>query len=195
MKRGELSLRVLEILVELASVPIDYFLGALEISGRPTVSRALYIVEKQAGEREERKIYFKNLRQINSLIYKLKKDGLIQGQSGAIPVLTDEGKDFLRELRGDVYKGYLPPVNKYKKEKNGEDLIIVIFDIPERLRKKRDWIREVLRYLDYTMLQQSVWNGRTKLPRNFIFDLKRFDIKRYVHIFSVKEEGTINLDN
>lgn len=82
------------------------------------------------------------------------------------------------------------PHRNYKKEgDNGFN--IIIFDIPEKERFKRDWIRQNLTPLGFNMLQKSVWIGRSKLPREFLKDLSNLNLVKYVHIFKIAKTGTI----
>ena len=72
--------------------------------------------------------------------------------------------------------------------------MIVIFDIPERERRKRNQLRRELVYLGFKKLQQSVWIGQTQIPEEFIKELKEKDILPYIHIFSVEKKGTVMLE-
>ena len=49
---------------------------------------------------------------------------------------------------------------------------VVIFDIPERLRKKRDTLRYELRNLGFKKLQESVWISREPITEEFYEFLK-----------------------
>ncbi|OHA14443.1 MAG: CRISPR-associated endonuclease Cas2 [Candidatus Sungbacteria bacterium RIFCSPLOWO2_12_FULL_41_11] len=68
---------------------------------------------------------------------------------------------------------------------------IVCFDIPERERKKRRWIREELLSLGYQPLQKSVWLGFSPISEDFFKDLELLSLRSYIHIFSVDKKGTI----
>lgn len=70
-------------------------------------------------------------------------------------------------------------------------LTIVIFDIPEREKRKRRWLRDALKLLGFTLLQKSVWTAHAKLPKIFLIDLRDLDLLPYIHIFTVQESGTI----
>ena len=69
--------------------------------------------------------------------------------------------------------------------------IIISFDIPEKEKHKRAWLRSVLRNLDYKILHASVWIGNNALPKELLNDCKRMDMTNYIHIFSVFRKGTI----
>lgn len=68
---------------------------------------------------------------------------------------------------------------------------LVIFDIPEQERKKRDILRYELAAAGYTQLQKSVWSGECPLPREFVELIETLGVRRYLHIFSVRDSGTL----
>lgn len=68
---------------------------------------------------------------------------------------------------------------------------LVIFDVPERERAKREFIRRTLTAAGFRQLQKSVWWGREALPPNFIGLVERLRLGEHVHIFSVRETGTL----
>ena len=181
----------LEILTEMVALPAEALERMLSILSERSLGKAIIKAVNAENKYRRRAVYFHNLKQINNLIYRLKRDGLIINKgAGVVPLLTQEGKYFLKELKGDIYKGYLPVFSKYKKE-IGKDLIIIIFDIPERLVSKRNWLRSVLKILGYSLLQKSVWIGKTKIPQELIVDLKKLEIIQCIHIFTVKKAGTL----
>ncbi len=69
---------------------------------------------------------------------------------------------------------------------------IVIFDIPEYHRKKRDTIRTELIGCDFRQLQKSVWMGENPLPKSFVDIIHELELTQNVHIFSVRERGTVS---
>ncbi len=62
---------------------------------------------------------------------------------------------------------------------------VVIFDIPEKERKIRNWLRQELYLLNYQKLQESVFIGKYPLPADLIKDLKRNKIGNYVNYLLV----------
>lgn len=68
---------------------------------------------------------------------------------------------------------------------------VIVFDVPERERWKRRDLRVELVALDYMPLQKSVWFGRGPLPEVFIRQLHTMRLLPCIHIFSVKDAGTI----
>ena len=84
----------------------------------------------------------------------------------------------------------LPDNGRYKTESDDE-LKIIIFDIPEKERQKRDWLRSVLKNLKFSMLQKSVWAGKIKLPKQFLEDLSKNKIIPYVDIFTISKRVSL----
>lgn len=74
-----------------------------------------------------------------------------------------------------------------------DDIVrVVIFDVPERERHKRIWLRSTLLSLGFSLLQKSVWIGKVKIPLEFLADLKDLKMLDYVHIFEINKKGTIH---
>lgn len=78
----------------------------------------------------------------------------------------------------------------YKKEADNR-FKVIIFDVPEREKEKRSWLRGVLYALGFSLLQKSVWIGKNKIPEKFIKELKRRGMISYIHIFMVNKKGSI----
>ena len=126
------------------------------------------------------------------LLNKLQKDNLIikdKDKNKSIWSLTQKGKNVF-SLSKDKPKHKSPSTINYKVEPDN-DLKIVIFDIPELEKFKRDWLRSALKNLDFTILQKSVFMGKNKLPKQFLEDLRELNLMRDVKIFSVKKDGNI----
>ena len=68
---------------------------------------------------------------------------------------------------------------------------LVIFDIPEKERKKRRALRAELISFNFSQLQKSVWAGENPLPEDFLSFLDELNLKNKVHIFSVRKHGTL----
>jgi hypothetical protein len=126
-----------------------------------------------------------------SLLSKLKKEGLIAKRENTI-ALTERGKKYLQKERENPS---LRTNKKYiikKTNINSSEIILIIFDIPEKESRKRKWLRFQLRQFNFQVLQKSVWWGTAGFPKEFLRDLKKYEIFPYVHIFSVKKKGTIS---
>lgn len=68
---------------------------------------------------------------------------------------------------------------------------LVCFDIPERDRAKRRWLRGELVACGYHPLQKSVWLGETPLPKEFLSALDALGLHGKVHILGVEAPGTL----
>jgi len=135
--------------------------------------------KKEAARQAQQKFY--------SAISRLKQDGLIQ-QEARRWQLTSQGKKKLSELKQQPISPF--PVRSYRKTKVNHPTL-VIFDIPEKERRKRYWLRTQLRALGFTMLQKSVWLSTHQLPLEFVEDLSLLKLLPHVHIFSIHHFGTL----
>jgi len=68
----------------------------------------------------------------------------------------------------------------------GDTKVMVMFDIPERHRKVRNWLRSQLRLWGFEMLQQSVWLGTGSLPSEFLERLDLLGVRDAVKIFKMR---------
>ena len=131
----------------------------------------------------------------HNLLYQLKKQEFIEKKKDngkkTIWKLTPEG---LRHLKFLKNKKLLSPLKSSGEEKKDHQKII-IFDIPEIQKKKRNWIRGTLVNFNFSMLQKSVWIGDSQLPEDFFCSLKELNLMPYIHIFAVNKEktGTLGL--
>ena len=65
--------------------------------------------------------------------------------------------------------------------------IIIIFDIPEKERKVRAWLRGQIKLWEFTMIQKSVWLGFGPLPKEFYDRVDFLGIKECIKIFKVEK--------
>lgn len=54
--------------------------------------------------------------------------------------------------------------------------LLLIYDIPEAMKKERDWFRRHLIKFGYIMVQRSVWVGPSPLSKEFLDYLKEIKI-------------------
>ncbi len=128
-------------------------------------------------------------RNLRILLNRLIQDGLIvKGKKSghATFALTKIGIDKLQSLN----ESGLPSPSAYPKTGSGK-YIIVVFDIPETIRKKRDWLRSVLKNLEFEMIQKSVWMGKNTIPRKLLEDCDRLRILDYIEIFEASKLGSL----
>ncbi|MBP6925548.1 MAG: hypothetical protein KBC22_00610 [Candidatus Pacebacteria bacterium] len=114
---------------------------------------------------------------IKKSLTRLHNKGVI-GQNNKSWNITPEGKELLQKGNKGL-RGFFPkqkPSEKVTKE------VLVFFDIPEKERYKRDWLRNELVGFGFEQIQRSVWFG-PKLPKEFIKHIGNEEISQYVHIF------------
>jgi DNA-binding transcriptional regulator PaaX len=152
----------------------------IEIARERASSRRFELKQRLDEERSAKKCFYK-------LISDMERSGLIeknQPNGKKIISLTQLGKDKIKN--GSIYKSS----SSYAKEISKEPIIFV-FDIPEKERRKRDWLRASLGHLGFHMVQKSVWIGSVKLPKVFLNDLGEQNLISRVEILSINKSGTI----
>lgn len=122
---------------------------------------------------------------VRNVLSKMKKRRLISNKSGTWSI-TSEGKQLLKERKSLIMKFSSPKKINKKLPKT----MIVIFDIPEKKRLYRDWLRSELIGFGFELIQKSVWYG-PKLPKEFINYLEQRNILKYVRFFKVSEGDLI----
>ncbi len=68
--------------------------------------------------------------------------------------------------------------------------LIVMYDIPDSLKKERDWFRRHLVKFGYIMIQRSVWVGPSPLPKDFLDYLKEIKIGDNFKTFKLAQSYT-----
>lgn len=195
--KGEITLKMLECIYEatasFADLTAAFFkmgygsssMGIMNEFGRKQIKR---------GEKVETNLKIKHQRQrFYDMLYKLKKDGLIEEgikNEKSFFKITSKGKHKIEKLKKRQADAL--PNNSYKERdlKSGK-FTIAVFDIPEKERKKRAWLRSVLKNLNFKMIQQSVWAGKVKIPEDFLDDLKELHLIDYVEIFEISKSGSL----
>ncbi|MEK7166804.1 MAG: hypothetical protein AAB732_00070 [Patescibacteria group bacterium] len=125
----------------------------------------------------QKEIWKKNTIRMN--LYRLKKQKLIDYDFNKKSYfLTDKGEKLTTFIK-DRYFILKKPCDK--------KIRIVIFDIPEKKRKYRDWLRRELCLLEFKLLQKSVFVGKYPLPQGLIEEIDNYNLTPYVFIFIVEE--------
>ncbi|MDP2947274.1 MAG: CRISPR-associated endonuclease Cas2 [Nanoarchaeota archaeon] len=117
------------------------------------------------------------------LVQKLKENGClktleVKGKKAAM--ITSKGieKLFRVELK----------LTKKKKRKDGR-WQMVLFDIPEKRRKHRDYFRTALQYLGYKKLQKSIWVCPYDIEKETKELIERYNLKQFVELLLVEKIG------
>lgn len=196
--KGEFALCVLEKIMEAGAETGSLFEAFLSSGYGASVGKVEYeyrkIRRRKQLQESGRLNYVRLRRRYDNTLAWLKREGLIIAsrktkEGVSWPSLTHKGLSCLQKLRKRTKNQPPSPVYPTTKTKNE---IIVIFDIPERERLKRSWLRLVLRNAGFRMIQKSVWMGRSKFPRDFLEDLHRMGILEFVEIFEVTKLGTLH---
>lgn len=123
----------------------------------------------------------------SKLLSKLQSQGLIKHsgfKKGSKWEITSKGKQAIQSLRSSA--GIILENDGIRR--------IVTFDISEKERKKRRWVRLRLLEHEYEQLQKSVWMGNKPLQREFFEELENLRLLKSVHVFSIRGEGTLRSD-
>ena len=97
-----------------------------------------------------------------------------------ILVLTDEGKKIVLQ--------YHPNKMKIKKPVKWDGLWrLVIFDIPESMKRERMALAGMLRRLDFYPLQRSVFIFPYECKNEIDFIVETFNLRQYVRFLIVKD--------
>lgn len=130
----------------------------------------------------------------NDLIYKLSKDGLIEEKiinKTRVIRRTTKGNGRFIKLR-KRFESFIPmPSIKNIKKEISNNYVVVSFDIPEKQRYARNWLRAALKNIGLEMIQQSFWMGKVKIPEDFINDLYQLGIVNFVEIFEINKQGSL----
>lgn len=132
-----------------------------------------------------------NKKRCRALIKRLEQQGLIertQKREKVFVTITRRGTSRLAHIQERKALKEAPMAAQAQNAR----WIIVVFDIPEGKRSKRDWIRRTLNTMGFIMIQKSVWMSQTVLPRVFIENIAEQGIASYVEILEVTKEGSIH---
>ena len=190
--KGEITLKFLEEIKDFVDSGADLFEVFLRAGYGASAGKLRYEFSKAQKERRQRQELAQYRKRYARFLYRLRQDGLIKGKeqkSGKLVTLTPKGRKKLMALK-ERYAGRLPEVSAYDKNES-DKFIIVVFDIPERERKKRDWLRSALKNIGLKLVQKSVWMGKVKVSKDFIDDLSELKLIDYVEIFEINKTGSL----
>lgn len=150
----------------------------------PTYKRHWFSTNWAAAYRDRKQFYDR--------LHYLKKQGLVMKRGVASAsrwVLTKQGRERLRAYRRVRADPYSSAHIRFEKP-DGGGLTIVSFDVPEKERRKRDWIRRCLVEMDFEPLQKSVWVAQGCVHEDFMHALRERKLLDAVQIFGVMRQGT-----
>jgi len=128
----------------------------------------------------------KRRKQFDQFIYYLKKKGYIKidslkGKKGIL--LTPKGRQ--KSLRVK-YKLNSELEKEFKKRKD-KKWIMVIFDIPEKMKRYRDELRDYLISFGFKQLQKSVWVCPYDVMKRLEEIIAVYSLDKFVRIFLIEE--------
>ncbi len=190
-------MRILECIGDVAIDMIDLTAAFLTAGYGASAGKIEREFKKRGGERLQRRANqleeYRQKRRFDKMLYRLKNDGLVEDKvndSKSYFKLTSKGKErfeILKKRRANA----LPDATYYVHSQKSDKFVIVVFDIPERDRRKRDWLRSALRNIGFRLVQKSVWMGKVKIPKEFLDDLKELRIVEFVEIFEISKAGSL----
>ena len=126
-------------------------------------------------------------RNFSKLVYQLEKDGLVNKRDTSVKITK---KGMTRRGQLEMRLKTAMPDHTYNSAPS-ESVTIITYDIPEKMRRERNWLREALAILGLAMVHRSVFVGKKKIPKSFLDNLKALRILEYVHIFEVSKAGSL----
>ena len=107
-------------------------------------------------------------------IWRLQQKGLIEKKEGFLK-LTSLGLRYFNLVKKDCYKKW---DGKWR---------IIMFDIPEKIRRERYWLRSQLQLLEYKPLQKSVFLGKFPLDENLFKQITERRLSHYINLITIGE--------
>ncbi|MEK7140833.1 MAG: hypothetical protein AAB815_03545 [Patescibacteria group bacterium] len=184
--KGDVLYNILNFLESRALDQIDFLESFLKAGYGASFSKLDYEHRKLIRAREKHEYGRQEKRRLQKYLSALKKDGLIVlSKEGQISISFVGKKKFALLKRNKV----LNP-DTFQKEKSNRT-IIISYDLPIKFNKERNKLREVLKILDFHMVHQSVWIGKSKIPENLILVLEKVGILKYIEILEVTKNGSL----
>lgn len=142
------------------------------------------IYDAQPPEKSKRRSFENNLR---VRLSQLKKNGLLINKDNKWSI-TSEGKKFLEKKEKEIKRFFKSEDILDNREKSRK--LIIIFDIPEKRRGYRDWLRNELVGFGFNLIQKSVWFG-PGLPKEFVEYLDEVRLLKHIRFFHATEKDLI----
>ena len=128
-------------------------------------------------------------KQINNAFNNLKRRGFfIQKKIGNKNVFFLSPKGIEKVLKMKLKQNI-----KTKKKKLKNKYFVVIFDIPEKMRSKRELFRDYLKKFKFKQLQKSVWVAPFDLFKEVLAVVKLCQVEPYVKFMVVQKISRNNL--
>ena len=186
MRYRELTRAILEHLAESGPIILDLLLPP---HPRSRLARALLGLDRHRHSRSHKAAKHS----LSSTLYRLRKDGLIAKKGPERKswwMIIPKGRIFLRSA---AQKKSAPQRLEYPTLPPSDHTVrLVSFDIPEKQRRKRDWLRSELLQCEYRMLHRSVFIGNRPLPEELLEEIASLGLMQYLQIVSIDRMGTLS---
>ncbi len=198
MKKS-ITLKILETLKDFTLDSVELWGVFFSLGYGASLSKVQYeLLKKQPSTKNIKSLskiskddFIKSRNKFYAMVSNLQKDGLLEvseNKEKKYFKITKKGKERLHILKNKEANKL--PSKSYKKIKN-DNLIIVMFDIPESEKRKRVWLRLALIGLGFKMVQKSVWMAKVKIPKDFLRDLTDIRIINFVEVFEISKTGSL----
>jgi len=189
---------ILRTLADAGSTGFDLMSAFIKSGYGASARKIEWEMEKTRSQRilnkEQEKVLVEEKRRFEKMVDYLRTQGLLvkeyRGKKKVLKITT-EGKQWLGKRNGNS-PASLPPHSYDTEPSDGP--IVVVFDVPETERCKRDWLRNSLKNMGLRMIQKSVWVGHIKIPKRFLEDLKSQKIGKCVEIVEIRKTGTLEIE-
>jgi CRISPR-associated endonuclease Cas2 len=154
-------------------------LGAILEGPKLTIGRAYDRVLALKTPQEYYEI-LKNMHEnsARTILWRLEKKGLVEKKSNKYSI----SKIGLTFLNKQLREGSKP------KEKVWDDKWrLIAFDIPEKIKEERDWLRYYLQTFGYKPLQKSIFVGKHPLERDFMKEIIEKNLGGHIRIITIGE--------
>jgi len=190
-----LVIGILEVLKESAGTAGDVLEVILTSPYGTSLCGFKYRLNKLEQERDRRKAATSLSRAHRQKYYTmlgyLKQQGFIEAKNPDSKILRITGGG-VRKLKNMLGARREVPVVRSHQSLASSTWTIVAFDVPEKEKRKRRWLRDSLKVMGLKMIQKSVWMGKVKISKGFLKDIRDLEMARYVEIFQITKTGSLS---
>jgi CRISPR/Cas system-associated endoribonuclease Cas2 len=194
-KRGEVTMMILDAIANTATTIPAVICSLLDSGYGASIGHREYIAKRYMDEAEDGRFEHEERRaryqRFSMMLRYLRENNIISERKVGDYVklyLTPKGRTKRLSLKKEAQ--YSLPVSAYKASP-GKKFVIVVYDIPVRFNRYRNWLRDVLRKLGLKKLQKSVWIGKVIIPDQLLSDLMKYKLEEFVEIIEVNSSGTM----
>lgn len=183
--RGEVIYKILDYLEDTSTGTLDFLNAFLAAGYGATFGKIDHEYKIRNNRRYKYQLDRERKRNLQKYISKLKSQELILENSQREIFLSAKGQKRLNLLR----KHQISHQEIYKKQSN-DRFIIISYDIPIAFNKERHILRDLLNLLGFQMVHKSFWIGKVLLPVQFVTDLEKLGILKFIEIMEVTKTGS-----